>query len=99
MSIDLAEAITRVRAVDWTGQKSLTLNGNLITGEISVGELAEAIRERMQLPRGSYAVYLGDRKLSRSSTLAEAGVTQDAELELSPEVKAARASTSRRGPN
>ena len=62
----------------------------MITGDVTkVGEVAEAIRERMQLPRGSYAVYLGDRKLNRSATLADAGVGQDSELELSPEVKAA----------
>ena len=85
------EAITRVRAVDWTGQKHVTLNGKLVTQDVTVGELAEAIRERMQLPRGSYAVYYGDQKLNRSATLAEAGLVQEAELELSPEVKAAGA--------
>jgi len=88
-STNLDESITVVRAVDWTGQKRATLNGTLVTSDITVGELAEAIRDRMQLPRGSYAVYLGDRKLNRSATLAESGVAQDAELELSPEVKAA----------
>lgn len=86
---NVVESITRVKAVDWTGQKRAVLNGTLITADITVGELAEAIRERMQLPRGSYAVYAGDIKLNRSATLAEAGVVQDAELELSPEVKAA----------
>jgi len=88
-STNVVDSITRIRAVDWTGQKRATLNGTLITSDITVGELAEAIRDRMQLPRGSYAVYLGDRKLNRGATLAESGVGQDAELELSPEVKAA----------
>ena len=80
--------IRRVHATDWTGQKRVTVTGSL-TGDVTVGELAEAVRERMHLPRGSYAVYYQDQKLDRSSTLQEAQVDQDAELELSPEVKAA----------
>jgi hypothetical protein len=83
------KSINRVRAVDWTGQKHIAVNGNLVTDDLTVGELAEAIRDRMGLPRGSYSVYLDDRKLNRGATLAEEGVTQDAELELSPEVRAA----------
>ena len=81
------DRFNRVRATDWTGQKRVTLNGTL-TGDVTVGELGEAIRERMQLPRGSYSVYHQGEKLSRASTLEEAGVKQDAELELSPEIKA-----------
>ncbi|GEM_PF-4218895 len=84
-----AVSITRVRAVDWTGQKKIVVNGNLIRTETTVGELAEHIRERMSLPRGGYAVYHRNEKLNRAATLDEAGVEQDAELELSPEVKAA----------
>jgi hypothetical protein len=79
--------LRRVRAVDWTGQKKVTLSGKL-AGDVSIGELAEAIRERMQLPRGSYAVYRRDQKLSRSQTLGEVALADDDELELSPEVKA-----------
>jgi hypothetical protein len=89
MSATLAEAITRVRVVDWTGQRSVTLNGNFLTDDMTVGEVAEKAREELRLPRGPFGVYLGDQRLSRSATLAEAGVVQDAELELSPEVKAA----------
>jgi hypothetical protein len=85
----LPDTISRIRAVDWTGTKRATLNGHVVTSDTTVGELAEAIRERLGLPRGSYAVYDRDRRLNRTDTLVEAGVAQDAELELSPEVKAA----------
>jgi hypothetical protein len=86
---DLTGSITRIWVGDWTGQKRVMLNGNFLTDDTTVGEVAEKGREELRLPRGPHAVYLGDQRLNRSATLAEAGVGQDAELELSPEVKAA----------
>lgn len=89
MSTAISGPVTRVRVSDWTRQKRTAINGNFITDDTTVGELAEKAREELQLPRGAYGVYLGDLRLNRSATLDEAGVEQDAELELSPEVKAA----------
>lgn len=82
--------IGRITAVDWTGQKRVTVTGDLLTQAVSVGEVAEAVREKIGLPRGSYSVYYRDQKLDRTATLGEAEITEDSELELSPEVKAAR---------
>jgi len=85
------ETVTRIWVIDWTGQKRVQLNGNFLTEDTTVGEVAEKGREELRLPRAPHAVYYGDQRLNRSATLAEAGVVQDAELELSPEVKAAAA--------
>lgn len=79
--------INHIRARDWTGQKRIHLKGQL-AADVTIGELAEAIRERMGLPRRNYAVYFGDQKLPRTATLEEAGLADEAELELNPEVKA-----------
>jgi hypothetical protein len=88
-STSLTDSITRIWVSDWTGQKRVMLNGNFLTDDTTVGEVAEKGREELRLPRGPHAVYLGDQRLNRTATLAEAGIAQDAELELSPEVKAA----------
>jgi hypothetical protein len=88
-SASTLETVTRIWVVDWTGQKRVLLNGNFLTEDTTIGEVAEKGREELRLPRTPHAVYYGDQRLNRSSTLAEAGVIQDAELELSPEVKAA----------
>jgi hypothetical protein len=82
-------SVTRIWVVDWTRQKRVLLNGNFLTDDTTVGEVAEKGREELRLPRAPHAVYFGDQRLNRTDTLAEAGVVQDAELELSPEVKAA----------
>ncbi len=84
-----ARPINRLRAIDWTGQKHITLAGRL-DGDVTVGEVAEEFRERMRLPRGNYAVYFDNRKLNRAATLDDEGLAEDAELEISPEVKAGR---------
>jgi hypothetical protein len=81
--------VTRIWVVDHTGQKRVLLNGNFLTEDTTVGEVAERAREELRLPRGPHAVYYRAQRLSRSATLAEAGVIEDAELELDPEVKAA----------
>jgi len=85
----LSDSITRIWVADWTGQRRVMLNGSFLTDLTTVGEVAEKGREELRLPRGPHAVYLGDQRLNRTDTLAEASVGQDAELELSPEVKAA----------
>lgn len=87
MSATLVAPVRRVHARDWTGQKSITLSSKLAP-DATVGELAETLRQRMNLPRGSYSVYHQNNKLSRSATLDEAGLPEEVELELSPEVKA-----------
>ncbi len=83
-----AATLTKVRGVDWTGQKRVTLQGRLQSTDTTVGELAEEIRIRLGLEPGSYGVYFDDAKLNRTDTLFEAGVVEDAEIELSPEAKA-----------
>ncbi len=88
-SSSTVETVTRIWVVDWTGQKRVLLNGNFLTEDTTVGEVAEKGREELRLPRAPHAVYYGERRLNRSDTLAEAGIVQDAELEPSPEVKAA----------
>jgi hypothetical protein len=85
----LTESITRIWVVDWTGQKRVMLNGNFLTQDTTVGEVAEKGREELRLPRAPHAVYYGGQRLNRSATLAEAGVVQEAALELCPEVTAA----------
>lgn len=82
-----ARPINRLRGVDWTGQKRITLAGRL-DSDVTVGEVAEELRERMRLPRGNYSVYYDNRKLNRAATLEAVGLAEDAELEISPEVKA-----------
>jgi hypothetical protein len=83
----LERPISRIRGISWTGEKRVALSGQ-VGGDATVGEVAEKLRERMQLPRRSYAVYHENRKLNRSATLAEAELTDDVELELAPEIKA-----------
>lgn len=80
--------INRIRGIDWTHQKSVELRGD-VPAETTIGELAESLRERMGLQRGSYSVYYQEEKLPRSATIEEVELPDAAELELSPEVKAA----------
>ncbi len=83
------QRVTRLRGIDWTGQKRTSLKVR-VNGEVTVGEVAELLRERMRLPRGSYAVYHQSRKLNRTDTLDAAALPDEAELEINPEVKAGR---------
>ena len=82
--------LEKVRGVDWTGQKRITLQGRLQPTDTTVGELAEELRVRLGLEPGSYGVYFDDVKLNRTDTLFEAGIGEDSEIELSPEAKAGR---------
>lgn len=81
--------IDRIRGCDWTGKKKITLTGRIPLATTTVGEIADEIRERMGIEPGSYDVYCNDDKLNRTDTLSAAQVVEGAELQLTPEVRAA----------
>lgn len=82
--------INTLTAVDFSGQRRVPLAAVPI--QATVGEVVSEMARALELPRDAtyHAEYQGI-KLNRSDTLQEAGLEDDAEVTLYPEVTAGRA--------
>ena len=71
---------------DWDKTKSVRL---AFPSEASVAEAIEEAREQLALPGDVfYQALQGDRQLDGLSTLRDAGLRSDEEIDLMPDVKA-----------
>jgi hypothetical protein len=82
-------ALKSLKGVDWAGQKKVEINGDGIPADTTVGEILAEMVRTMQLPHSTpYAGYYQDRKLNRADTVEEAGLQDEGEILIAPEVTA-----------
>ena len=76
-----------LEVADWNASRRAELAD--VPDDLTVGELIGEVREAMYLPRDTpYHIIYQGQKLSRGSTLEEAGVQTGEELTIAPEVSA-----------
>ena len=80
--------IKTLKGVDLSGMKTAVIDGD-IPADATIGEIVSEMTRAMSLPRDTtyHAEYQG-RRLNRSETVMEAGLEDDAEIRLHPEVTA-----------
>ena len=73
---------------DWTGQKRVEFEGD-VPRDILVSELVAEAIHRPDLPQNvPYSAVVDGRKLNQGDSLAEAGVTSNDEIMVTPTVAA-----------
>ena len=86
---DTNGSISALSVVDWNRQRRVQFNGEIELDSTVSEIVAEALHKFDDLPRNvPYAAVLDGRKLNKSDSLAEAGVKENSELMLAPEVSA-----------
>ena len=81
-------SIKRIKGVDWAGQKHVEIQEE-VPKDTTVGEVVTEMIHAMGLPSSTaYSAYYQGRKLSRSETVIDAGLEDEAEITVSPEVTA-----------
>lgn len=83
-----ASASIKLTGIDWSEQKRVQMDGG-VPSDTTVGEVLSEMVRAMQLPATTpYAAYYQGRKLNRADTIESAGLENEAEIVLSPEVTA-----------
>ena len=81
-----ATELLTLKITDWDHTRTVEME---VPTDASVSEVVEEARRELQLPADiSYSALFRDRQLPGMETLRDAGIDEDADFEIMPEVEA-----------